>query len=321
MKRSLIFLLKIIIMIVLTGFLYKTNRSSFEHAFSLLSWNFLPFFLLSGLLFIGNIILLSFRQILLLKPIEIRISVRDMFRCSYGGMFANMFLPAGMGFDVLRVVHFRSRSSLSLVLGWIVTDKVIGLLGLLILSLLSVNIVLIFGAAKSTYVLVLDLVVIVLLSMVLFLILSPKGIAVVLAFLGKTRWLSDDSRISSFLESPKRYLAQRGCIMRAILISLSSGLAAIWGVSVLGYALGGMDMALATLLFSPVVMLSAIIPVSPGNLGWTEAVAAAVGYAFGNSGGLTVFLLWRIVTMVFSLGGLPVILSSRRVVRISQCAE
>jgi uncharacterized protein (TIRG00374 family) len=308
-------------MVALMSFLYKTNRSSFEQAFSLLSLSFLPFFLLSGLLFIGNIILLTFRQILLLKPIQISISFRDMFRCSYGGMFANMFLPAGMGFDVLRLFHFRSRSSFSLVLGWVVTDKVIGLLGLLILSLLSINIVLLFGAAKDTYVLVLNPVIIVLLSMILFLIASKKGIAVVMAFLGKVRWLSNNSLISSFLESPKRYLAPRDCIIRAILISLSSGLAALLGVSVLGYALGGMDMALATLLFSPVVMLSAIIPISPGNLGWTEAVAAVVGDAFGNSGGLTVFLLWRIVTMVFSLGGLPVILSSRRFIRTSRCAE
>lgn len=309
MKRNVFLLIKIIIAFALLTLLYKVNSSSFKDAFNIFTPGFIPFFILSGCFFMINIVLLASRQILLLAPMEIKSSFKDMFRFTYGGMFANMFLPAGIGYDAVRILHFKSQSSLSLVTGWILTDKIIGLIGLLILSLTAVNIALVLSGSSEIYILILDFTSVVFVACIMFLIASKKATGLIMQILRKIPKLMDNRNFSAFIEGLKRYSNNRKKIMYAILLSIASSLAAIIGVSVLGYALGGGKIAIDVLLFAPVVMLSSAIPVSPGNLGWTEAMATGASYAFGSSGGLTVFILWRIVSITFSVGGLPEVLN------------
>ena len=309
MKRNIFLLIKIIIAFALLAFLYKINSSSFKDAFNIFTLGFMPFFLLSGCFFMLNVILLASRQLLLLAPMDIKSSFKDMFRFAYGGMFANMFLPAGIGYDVVRILHFKSQSSLFLVTGWILTDKIIGLIGLLILSITAVNIALLLSGSRETYILIVDFISIVSVASIMFLVLSKKATGLIMRVLKKIPVLMNNRNILAFIEGLKRYSTNRRKIIYAILLSVASSFMAIIGIGVLGYALGGINMAIATLIFAPVVMMSSIIPVSPGNIGWTEAVATGVSYAFGSSGGLTVFILWRIVSITFSVGGLPEVLN------------
>jgi hypothetical protein len=59
------------------------------------------------------------------------------------------------------------------------------------------------------------------------------------------------------------------------------------------------DLAAAT----SVVMLFGIVPVTPGNIGWTELIASIGWAAIGSSSGAAVFFYWRIVLILFSLPG------------------
>jgi uncharacterized protein (TIRG00374 family) len=52
---------------------------------------------------------------------------------------------------------------------------------------------------------------------------------------------------------------------------------------------------------SAIVVLVNVIPVTPGNLGWTELIAAFGWSAVGSNAGAAIFLNWRIVAVICSL--------------------
>jgi uncharacterized protein (TIRG00374 family) len=54
---------------------------------------------------------------------------------------------------------------------------------------------------------------------------------------------------------------------------------------------------------SSIVMLIGIIPLTPGNIGWTELLATFGWAAVGAKGGADIFLSWRIITVLCSLLG------------------
>jgi len=54
---------------------------------------------------------------------------------------------------------------------------------------------------------------------------------------------------------------------------------------------------------SSMVLLLGVIPVTPGNIGWTELLATFGWSAIGSQSGAEVFLSWRIVTVICSLLG------------------
>jgi uncharacterized membrane protein YbhN (UPF0104 family) len=62
---------------------------------------------------------------------------------------------------------------------------------------------------------------------------------------------------------------------------------------------------IALLAISSIVMLLGVIPVTPGNIGWTELLATFGWSTIGSRGGAEIFLSWRIITVICSLlGGL-----------------
>lgn len=71
----------------------------------------------------------------------------------------------------------------------------------------------------------------------------------------------------------------------------------------IAWGIGGANLALTTFLCSPFVLLLNTIPLSPGNVGWTEVMAASVWALFGESDGVVVFVVFRVLLTVFSLGG------------------
>ena len=52
-----------------------------------------------------------------------------------------------------------------------------------------------------------------------------------------------------------------------------------------------------------IVNLTAVVPVTPGNIGCTEWIADALYRNMGMEGGATVFMLWWVLLLLFSLAG------------------
>lgn len=99
-------------------------------------------------------------------------------------------------------------------------------------------------------------------------------------------------------------LRKRTILFWAFLISMAVQILALSGLLTLAYT---MDVTVVNpvslLAVAAVVILIGIIPVTPGNIGWTELVAAFAWSIVGSHSGAAIFLYWRIVTVICSLPG------------------
>jgi len=303
MKRALFAIAKLALGIALIAVLYRSNREAFEKAFSAFRLEALPLLVFSGLLFILSVTLLAMRQLTFLKPLGLDSDFRKMFHFAYGGSFANMFLPAGTGYDMLRILHFKSQASLSSVMGWILVDKLVGFAGLASLCFMTVNAGLLWNGSWSVRVFAADVALAISCVLALSLVFSGAGRRLTgMAVRALPRAVCSES-VLEFLDTLKSYSRMGGRMALTLFLSFSSHLLAVIAVGAIGFAVGGWTVGLLMVFYAPVVMLSSMVPLSPGNLGWTETVAAGVGYVAGSPDALTVFILWRIVCLLASLGG------------------
>ncbi len=67
-----------------------------------------------------------------------------------------------------------------------------------------------------------------------------------------------------------------------------------------------------TLILALLIFVTGIIPVSPGNLGWTESLGSLLWSSQGLGWGGKLWLSYRLVTVLVSLTGLIFFLGLRR---------
>lgn len=267
------------------------------------------------------------RQRLLLRATGTDIGFGLLFSVSYTGMFANNFLPAGLGSDLCRLVCLRGRCALrtSELGAWVLTDKLVGIVGLIGLC------VLVIGAAKlapmpavlrgsEALTLAWAALVLALGTLVPFLAARSQRLIDLLAGLAERRFRRGQSvrRVFGLFDL---YSRRPWLLLGAIGLSVLHHLCMVIGVClVAGMYFGGQN-ALVALVCAPLVMLSGMVPVTPGNIGWTEIVASSLWSFFHFQGGFSVFLTWRLVCMVFSLGGCLLWLRFKRIAEAPTCAE
>lgn len=260
-----------------------------------------------GLLFLilaGSMLCMARRQQLILAACGAAISYCVSFKVVMVGMFYNNFLPGGFGGDLVRLTYLRQgtgRSYASLT-GMLLLDRVLGLVGLSACALAA-------GAVLvSRRVIALEVVPA---AFILILCLPILSVAAVTCL--RFPWLEERLKEwvrrslgtagqEFFLISPKVF-RQRQVLALALLLSLANMLLAMTGIGILAAQLFNLQAFWPYALLSPGVMFIGIVPVTPGNLGWMEAVAQTVYNLFGISGGAVVFFIWRVIACAFSLTG------------------
>jgi len=256
------------------------------------------------LIFAGSMLCVARRQQLILAACGAAVSFCVSFKVVMVGMFYNNFLPGGFGGDLVRLTYLRQgtgRSYPSLT-GILLLDRVLGLVGLSACALAA-------GAVLvSRRVIALEVLPV---AFIAALCLPILGVAA-LAFL-RFPWLEERFKEwvrrslgtagqEFFLISPKVF-RQKQVLSLALLLSLANMLLVMTGIGILAAQMFNLRAFWPYALLAPDVMFIGIVPVTPGNLGWMEAVAQAVYNLFGISGGAVVFFIWRVIACVFSLTG------------------
>jgi uncharacterized protein (TIRG00374 family) len=91
-------------------------------------------------------------------------------------------------------------------------------------------------------------------------------------------------------------------LMYSFFVSILIQLFSLAGLLILGNIVAeGLPDVITLAAVSTVVIMLGVIPVTPGNLGWTEFIAAFGWSAVGSNAGAAIFLSWRIVTVICSL--------------------
>jgi uncharacterized protein (TIRG00374 family) len=257
----------------------------------------------------------------LLKVVELRVKFVPIFKLTMIGNFFNMVIPGTIGGDVVKAFYltrnecvFKGRSS-----GIVIIDRVVGLIALSLIGFVSaIYISQKYRSALFPY--QYELWCIITLSFVTFasfvaLILISKrepirqkmGRFVLKAF--------PQGFFYNVTEGLALITNKRGYIIYAFLISIAVQGFSLWGllnlVNLTGENLPDM---VALVAVSSIVMLMGIIPLTPGNIGWTELLATFGWSALGTKGGADIFLSWRIITGLCSLlGGFFYLFASKSV--------
>ena len=311
MKKYLMTLLKVAGACILIWYLFKSGRLRTENLLRLFDSESLLYLTLSALAFLSSQMLSAVRMIFLLKVIEFKMKFIPIFKLTMIGNFFNTVIPGTIGGDIVKAFYlnrnegvFKGRSS-----GIVIIDRVVGLIALSLIGFISG----IYIAKRYRSVLFpyqYELWCVITLSFVTFVSF------VALIFICKHDPIRQGIRRIVLRAFPQGFFfnvieglalitKKRRYIFYAFMLSI-----VVQGVSLAGLLilvnLSGENFPdmVALAAVSSIVMLMGIIPLTPGNIGWTELLATFGWSALGAKGGAEIFLSWRVITVLCSfLGG------------------
>lgn len=265
---------------------------------------------MSGAAFIIAQMLVAYRLVLLLRMIDLRLSFPHVFKLTMIGSFFNLVIPGMVGGDIVKGAYlFKSeedrhgRSS-----GIVLMDRVMGFLSLMFIGAISIIYLCLlkretFLPYISEFKWVFLINAAILMIFALFVLLGKKrqfrvkAKAIASTLFKKTIFYHMADAIGTL---PKR----RRVMAKAFCISLGAQAIALAGLLILIHLVPGkLPNIVALTAVSSIVMLFGIIPVTPGNIGWTELVASIGWSVVGSAAGGIIFFYWRIVSILFSIPG------------------
>lgn len=307
-KKYAVTALKVGIAVALVWYLFRSGRLTKGSFLKLLDPNNAPFLIIAGVAFLVSQALSAVRLTFLLRMIDVSMGFVQAFKLTMIGNFYNMVIPGSVGGDVVKGYYLakaednaKGRSS-----GIVIMDRVIGLVALLLI-----------GGVSLIYILQLNSPVLApyrgKLGLVIALSAVVSAIFVLLLALGKNRLVRQRLKALALklfrqgffyyvIEGLGAVTRKRRYLIYALLISFVVQFLSLAGIFVLSRMLGGaVPETISLMAVTSVVMLFGVIPVTPGNLGWTELVATFGWSAIGVNYGAIVFFYWRIVTLLCSL--------------------
>lgn len=248
--------------------------------------------LVAGIFCAGSLGFVLVRHVLLVRAAGGGVRAGDIYRAFAAGVFTNNFLPAATGFDLARIYVYSRRSSLPLarIGGILLADRISSLAGLIVCAATAQVAALATDMPHPLRALSLGLMPWVAGLMALF----ASGI--VLALLGPRLFGPLAERFAlwpwagTFLEACRALLTRPGPLFGALVLSIACHSVAVLGVSILAWELFGPQAAGQALVAAPLVFFSALVPITPGGIGWTEAVADFAWHLFDARGGLVLFV-------------------------------
>jgi uncharacterized protein (TIRG00374 family) len=226
------------------------------------------------------------------------------------GNFFNIIIPGTVGGDVIKGAYIfkneadrRGRST-----GIVLMDRIMGLLALCTIGVLSI--IYLYQKKRSALTSYGDVITFIFILSVVFLFIflllviygnhahiRAKVKTLISALFKKTIFYHMIDAVGAITKI-KRVLVY------TFVMSIASQLTTISGLMLLvNLQTGSFSNIIDLAAASSVVMLFSIVPVTPGNIGWTELVASFGWAAIGSSSGAAVFFYWRVVLILFSLPG------------------
>lgn len=318
-KSYLLLFIKICVGIFIFGYLFKSGFLAKTDLIQLFNIENLPYIVVSSLAFVVAQILMAFRLVLLLKTIDFPLTFFQSFRLTMIGNFFNCVIPGIMGGDIVKgfLLFKDEKKDRGRTLGMIIVDRLIGIfalvcIGLISLFYLSLRFEMLSGVYRKNLTMVL---------IVIGFFFIGVGIFLVIGRSHRIRRRIEDILTTMFQRGIFYHIIGGiGVFMKhthaplyAFGLSLLMHISALLGVLILGNIVTeSLPNPLVMMAISSIVFLLGIIPVTPGNIGWIELLAAYGWSSVGSDAGAEIFLYWRVITILCSLlGGLLYLLSAK----------
>lgn len=295
--KALLLLLKVAIPALLLWWMIDSGRLELD-LLGALRPSFSLFCAITCLL--AAIVVSYARWIVLLAAIGLRLPVREHVRIFLTGIFVSIVVPASMGMDGMRVhgtINSYPDRKLDAVLS-IITDRVIGLVGLSLTALVF-GVALLFSQfepaiARAGVAIVGAVLLVVILSWLAYW-LSKR--------LGWLDTLAKRPRLAQLGRALSRYRDRPGqlavCLAMASAAHAGVGLAVFAGFRSLGTA----PNVLLVLALTPIIDLAAMVPIAPLGLGVSDSIGEELYAVFSVMEGAEVTMLMRALVVGWCIVG------------------
>lgn len=310
LKNKIILILKVCLAVFLLWYLFQSGRLSEQSFLKLLQPSSLRYLALSCIAFYASQTLAAVRLFFLLRLIDVKLTMPYVFRLTMIGNFFNLVIPGAVGGDVVKGYYLKKieagkkgRSA-----GILIIDRILGLMALAVIG--SICLAYLFRTSSFVFKAHQPVLTIFMASVLTFFCLF-----IAFVFIGKNKTIREKIKnialrffkegfVYFLIEGLGSVTKKRRYLLAGFVISVFIQLLCLVGVISLVGVSGDDNKSVVTLTaISSVVMLFSVVPVSPGNIGWTELMANYGWAAVGGQGGAEVFLFWRIVTILCSLPG------------------
>lgn len=309
--RKFIALFKLCIAVFIFWYLFKNGKLSKDSFSKLLDLRNLPLVLISCLIFMLTQALATARLIYILKTINLTIGFYPGFKLTMIGNFFNNIILGSVGGDIIKGFYL-SKSEVSnkgRSFGILIIDRLIGLLSVMLIAGISTIYLLSFSSidTKPYH----DQLILALYSIVILLL----GFFLIFFILGKSQNFRQKLKeilyrilhknfIYYIIEGAGALAKYPKTFVNSYLISILIQILTLMALLILsGIMSETIPAPLVIMAVSSIVILVGAIPVTPGNIGWVELVAALGWTAVNSNAGAEVFLYWRSVSVLCSLPG------------------
>jgi uncharacterized protein (TIRG00374 family) len=307
-RKRVLSVLKYLLMVFLIAYLFKSGKLNLTVFSGLYSAGFVSALFLSIILILLNILIFTKRYQIVITAAGGSASYKDVFKIVNIGIFFSNFLPSSAGGDIFRIYYLRNSLKIPVMQGTAITllDRVLAFLGLIVLSAVSLAAVLIIKGGGSlelggsTALWISIIVILTLCIGGIFLLRIPFFYNLAEKITGKTAF---GRKLLPFLSTAKTLVHNSKACLLSLTFAVCGHILFIAVVTFIAYSMYGQEAALASTAVSGLVFAATVIPLTPGNLGWTEFAAEVLFNYMGSGGGAAIFLVWRAVFLIFSLLG------------------
>ena len=243
------------------------------------------------------ILLPQFRWWLLVRALNIPLTLIDILKLGFAGSFASILVPGMVGYEGVRIWFLRTRHPDKTFIGisTMVLDRLIGMIALFGLgTLCGMGLLLMSNSRWTGRLLLVSVPVLALLVVIL---------GVFCGFLpqvGMRRWRRFhwvDEAVGAW----EVYQGQRWVLTSSLLLSFGAQISKCISVCFGLLAIGKPLLILGVFTVTPVVALVRSIPLTPLGLGVSDAAAAELFTLVGMSGGAEVHMLGRGISVLLCL--------------------
>ena len=233
----------------------------------------------------------------LLKAQDVDISLFECLKLGYQGTFMSLFLPGTIGTDGLRFLYLqrKHRQQLALGIASLTLDRVLGFLGLLILSVIFGTLFLLGSDLEFSMYLVMFLVGFLLLTLLLL------GVACGYVPLIGESLLRRVSLLSIFIDALAAYRTKHRELLIVVVLSIVAHflvtIVACFGLMAMGIEFSFLAVATVT----PLLIFIRFIPLTPLGLGITDAAGEEFYNLVGIAGGAENQMLLRATWIILLL--------------------
>lgn len=273
---------------------YQVN---YDRALSVLYDANITLLMLSLVVLLIQVFLSSLRWSVMLEIKKVGYTFLKTLELMWIGLFFNQVLPTGIGGDVVRIHQLNKRcKDMGLSISSVFWDRVIGFMGLGILSFLGV-ILMVFHTGGSS------------------LVFAGFGVIIILAFAtGLIFYLVSRGDITLFgfrvnfnqlYKDAKLFLLEKNNAKRILSLSVASQFLSIVSVYLIAYSIGVFIDILALLIVVPISIIAMAIPVSIAGWGVREGVMVFGFSLFELTAETTLFVsvMYGIQLLLASLPG------------------